>query len=120
MPMHMHIIAIAKQISIAFLRFSFDVSIIRPIPQNVNRKFTLWRNYGILRQESAFFSQTFVRNPHVYSKTIPAAVHCFSISVGQIDACTSPTCAFSSISIQRRDCPMPPPIVNGSVPSAII
>ena len=35
-------------------------------------------------------------------------------------ACTSPMCAQPIISMHRRDCPMPPPIVRGSSPSSSI
>ena len=33
-----------------------------------------------------------------------------------MEACTSPMCALPSISIERRDWPMPPPMVCGSSP----
>ena len=55
-----------------------------------------------------------------YSRVIPASAHRSVISCGQIETCTSPMCAFSSSSIHSLDCPMPPPMVSGSVPSAII
>lgn len=46
---------------------------------------------------------------------IPASSHSLLISSGQILACISPICALCNIIIQRRLCPIPPPIHNGSL-----
>ena len=53
-----------------------------------------------------------------YSKKIFCRRHSSIISSGQTETWTSPICAFSKKSIQSRDCPIPPPTVKGSVPSA--
>ena len=46
---------------------------------------------------------------------IPASSHSLLMSSGQILACISPICALCNIIIQRRLCPIPPPIHNGSL-----
>ena len=46
---------------------------------------------------------------------IPTSSHSLLISSGQILACISPICALCNIIIQRRLCPIPPPIHNGSL-----
>ena len=50
---------------------------------------------------------------------MPASSHLSCISSGHKLDCTSPICAFCSISIQSLDCPIPPPIVSGSSPDKI-
>ena len=52
-----------------------------------------------------------------YSRCTPLASQASIISLDQTAACTSPICTLLSISMQIRDCPMPPPMVRGSCPS---
>ena len=55
------------------------------------------------------------RGERLQINDIPASSHSLLISSGQILACISPICALCNIIIQRRLCPIPPPIHNGSL-----
>ena len=49
---------------------------------------------------------------------IPASRHSCLMLSGQMLACISPMCALWSITMQRRLCPIPPPMERGSLPSS--
>ena len=49
---------------------------------------------------------------------IPASRHSCLMLSGQMLACISPLCALWSITMQRRLCPIPPPMERGSLPSS--
>ena len=49
-----------------------------------------------------------------YSRCTPLASQASIISLDQTAACTSPICTLLSISMQIRDCPMPPPMVGAA------
>ncbi len=55
-----------------------------------------------------------------YSSITPAASQAEMVSSSQTEACTSPMCALPSRSMDRRDWPMPPPMVSGSSPLSSI
>ena len=55
----------------------------------------------------------------VYIRGILSSLHSRRISSGQMLDCISPICAFLSKSIHSLDCPIPPPMLNGSVPSSM-
>ena len=52
-----------------------------------------------------------------YFKLMLCFLHVSIISSGHIEDCTSPTWAARKKNIHKRDCPIPPPIERGMVPS---
>ena len=60
----------------------------------------------------------FYFNTHNQIRGIFIFLHSLRISSGHILDCISPICAFLSSSIHRRDCPIPPPMLNGRVSSS--
>lgn len=61
-----------------------------------------------------------VADTRIYSSRMPARSQAAVVSSSHMDACTSPMCALPSSSMDRRDWPMPPPIVGGSCPASSI
>ena len=55
-----------------------------------------------------------------YSSVTPAALHTSNVSSSQMEDCTSPMWALPKSSIHSLDWPIPPPIVQGSLPSSSI
>ena len=53
----------------------------------------------------------------IYLSIILFILHSSTISSGQMLDCTSPMCAQRNRNMQRRDCPMPPPIESGILSS---
>ena len=77
-----------------------------------------------LQMSRSFCEGVFCEKPYLsrpfYSRWTPLASQASIISLDQTAACTSPMCTLLSISMQMRDCPIPPPIVRGSCPSRSI
>lgn len=55
-----------------------------------------------------------------YKSGMPARSQVRMVSLSQREHCTSPMWAQPRISIHRRDCPIPPPMVRGSSPASSI
>ena len=67
------------------------------------------------------FSMVWFRDrTRCYSRMIPASRQVSMVSSSQVDTWTSPMWALPSRSMDRRDWPMPPPMVRGSSPSRSI
>ena len=52
----------------------------------------------------------------IYRSFMPACLQRRRVSSSQMEDCTSPMWAHPIISMQRRDCPIPPPMVSGNSP----
>ena len=69
---------------------------------------------GFVNPEFYIFQNIFIGGGLAYRSRTPAFSHASTVCLSHTLDCTSPIWQHPIISIARRDCPMPPPMVRGS------